>query len=111
MGENDQPNQSLNYPQINQNFNRMESLIIPKLQADDKAKNLSITVNEMVNLVSNELNQGIESTARNRHVIDYLNNRNIAVNRSSNNQKPFKCNLFIRIFQLFWTKIMKGERN
>src|ERR1044072_2095570 len=78
-----------NLSQVTQNFN--QKVVVSKMQADNKddkdilsAKNLSMIVNEIVDLLSNKLNKGFEAKIRNQHILDYLNNQNVTSQEVAN---------------------------
>ena len=68
-----------------QNFNNMNTNEIDNVASADgqineiisSEKNLSIMINEIVDLISEESNIGKECNVKKQHVLDYLSNHNI----------------------------------
>src|SRR5688500_2457994 len=64
--------------QVIQNFDEMnskeivESLMMSKPQGDNKTKNLGIIIDDIVDLILDEINKGIEPEKRHQHIFDYL---------------------------------------
>ncbi len=82
----------------------------------DEIKPLSekiIIINEIIDLIHKELNRGIESKISNQHILNYLNNQNIAlqeiVNWLLDNQNDLNSIFLLGYLNYFGIEI--GENN
>ncbi len=107
--------------QVIQNFDQMnskeiiESLMTTERRMDKSAKNFSIIIDEIVELIFKERNKGINIKVINRHIFDYLNNQSInlqeIINWLLNNRNNSNSFFLLGYFNYYGIEMSKNGKN